>query len=148
MPYDKIVEAKALLAFIINEVGIVLMTVLSLFIIKIPLVSAAITLVICSLISLMFCYTQVYLDMRSPRLNWDNISAGLKNNPASLLSILFALVTIGVVVGLYFVFSLAEILIMRYIYFGVIALLAIGLFIYVRHIAIKNAAAIIENTNP
>ncbi len=147
MSYEKIAESKALLAFAVNEIGIVFMVVLSIFLIQIPLLSALFTLVMCSLISLLFCYTQVYLDMRSPRLNWDNISAGLKNNPASMLSILLALVTIGIVVGLYFLFSLAEIEIMRYIYFGVIALLAIGLFIYVRHVTIKNAALIIENIN-
>lgn len=147
MPYEKIVDAKAMLAFIINEIGVVLMTALALLIIKIPLVSALITVAVCTLIGLVFSYVQVYLDMRNPRLNWDNISAGLKNNPASIFSILLAFAVLTVLIGLYLLFSLAGIAIMMYIYFAVIALIALGAFIYARSVAIKSAAVLIENTN-
>ena len=145
--YQKVVDAKALLAFLINEVGVVVMVVLAYFVLHVPVLSAIITLVVCSAIGLVFAYVQVYLDMRSPRLNWDNISAGLKNNPASLFSLLLAVATLAILIGLYVLFSLAGIAIMMYIYFGVICFISLLTFFISRNVAIKNAPYLIENTN-
>ena len=145
--YQKMVDAKALLAYLINEIGVVVMVVLAYFVLHVPALSAIITLVVCSVIGLVFAYIQVYLDMRSPRLNWDNISAGLKNNPASLFSLLLAVATLAILIGLYVLFSLAKIAIMIYIYFGVICFISLLAFFIARNVAIKNAPYIIENTN-
>ena len=145
--YQKMVDAKALLAYLINEIGVVMMVVLAYFVLHVPALSAIITLVVCSIIGLVFAYIQVYLDMRSPRLNWDNISAGLKNNPASLFSLLLAVATLAILIGLYVLFSLAKIAIMIYIYFGAICFISLLAFFIARNVAIKNAPYIIENTN-
>ena len=123
------------------------MVVLAYFMLHVPVVSAVITLIVCSLIGLVFAYVQVYLDMRSPRLNWDNLSAGLKNNPASLFSLLLAAAILAILIGLYVLFSLAGIAIMMYIYFGVICFIALLAFFVARNVAIKNAPYLIENTN-
>ena len=145
--YQKVVDAKALLAFIVNEVGVVLMLLLALLILHVPVLSVIISLVVCTVLALVFSYTQVYLDMRSPRLNWDNISTGIKNNPASLFSLLLAVATLAILIGLYVLFSLAGIAIMMYIYFGVICLISLLAFFGARYVAIKNAPYLIENTN-
>ena len=145
--YQQIVDAKALLAFIVNEIGVVLMLLLALFILHVPVISVIIALVVCTVLALVFSYTQVYLDMRSPRLNWDNISTGIKNNPASLFSLLLAVAILAILIGLYVLFSLAGIAIMMYIYFGVICLISLLAFFGARYVAIKNAPYIIENTN-
>ena len=85
------------------------------------------------------------MDLRNPRLNWDNISTGLKNNYASLFSLLLSFALIVVLIGLYWLFSLAGIEIMMYIYFVVVALLSAVAAVYARKVAVKNAAAMIEN---
>ena len=145
MSYGKIIDAKAILSFIVNEIGVVLMVALALALIKVPLLSALITLVVCTVIGLVFSYAQVYMDLRNPRLNWDNISTGLKNNYASLFSLLLSFALIVVLIGLYWLFSLAGIEIMMYIYFVVVALLSTVAAVYARKVAVKNAAAMIEN---
>jgi len=145
--YQKIVDAKALLAFIVDEIGVVVMLVLAYFFLHVPFVSIVISLIVCTAIALVFSYVQVYLDMRNPRLGWDNISAGLKNNSSSLFSLLLAAVALVILIGLYLLFSLAQIAIMIYIYYVVICLIAIVAFLVARGIAIKNATYIIENTN-
>lgn len=145
MRYRQIIDAKAILSFIVNEIGVVLIVALAVILLKVPLVSAAITLVVCSVMGLVFSYAQVYMDLRNPRLNWDNISAGLKNNYASIFSLLLSFAVIVVLIGLYLLFSLAGIAIMMYIYFVVIALLATGAFMFARKIAVKNAETLIEN---
>ena len=145
MSYGKIIDAKAILSFIVNEIGVVLMVALALALIKVPLLSALITLVVCTVIGLVFSYAQVYMDLRNPRLNWDNISTGLKNNYASLFSLLLSFALIVVLIGLYWLFSLAGIEIMMYIYFVVVALLSAVAAVYARKVAVKNAAAMIEN---
>lgn len=147
LSYQKVVDAKAILAFLINEIGVVIMVVLAYFMLHVPVISAVITLIVCSLIGLVFAYVQVYLDMRSPRLNWDNLSAGLKNNPASLFSLLLAAAILAILIGLYVLFSLAGIAIMMYIYFGVICFIALLAFFVARNVAVKNAPYLIENTN-
>lgn len=147
LDYQKVVDAKALLAFIVNEIGVVIMLVLAYLVLHVPVLSVVISLVVCSLIGLVFSYIQVYLDMRSPRLNWDNISAGLKNNPASLFSLLLAVATLAILIGLFVLFSLAQIAIIMYIYFVVICLISLVSFIVARNVAIKNATHIIQNTN-
>ena len=145
--YQKVVDAKALLAFIVNEIGVVVMLVLAYFIMHVPVLSVLISLVVCSIIGLVFAYLQVYLDMRSPKLNWDNISAGLKNNPSSLFSLLLAVAVLAILIGLFVLFSLAQIAIIMYIYFVVICLISFVAFFVARNVAIKNAPYIIENTN-
>ena len=145
--YQKVVDAKALLAFIVNEIGVVIMLILAYLVLHVPVLSVLISLVVCSVIGLVFSYLQVYLDMRSPKLNWDNISAGLKNNPASLFSLLLAVATLAILIGLFVLFSLAQIAIIMYIYFVVICLISLVSFIVARNVAIKNASYIIENTN-
>lgn len=145
--YQKVVDAKAILAFIVNEIGVVVMLILAWAILHVPVLSVVISLVVCTAIGLVFSYVQVYLDMRSPKLNWDNISAGLKNNPASLFSLLLAVATLAILIGLYVLFSLAGISIMMYIYFVVICFVSLLCFFVARNVAIKNAQYIIENTN-
>lgn len=145
--YQKVVDAKAILAFIVNEIGVVVMLILAWAILHVPVLSVVISLVVCTVIGLVFSYVQVYLDMRSPKLNWDNISAGLKNNPASLFSLLLAVATLAILIGLYVLFSLAGISIMMYIYFVVICFVSLLCFFVARNVAIKNAQYIIENTN-
>ena len=85
------------------------------------------------------------MDLRNPRHNWDNISTGLKNNYASLFSLLLSFALIVLLIGLYWLFSLARIEIMMYIYFVVVALLSAVAAVYARKVAVKNAAAMIEN---
>ena len=88
---------------------------------------------------------QVYIDLKKPRLNWENISTGLKNNPSSLISLLVSVILIGVLGGLYYLVSLAQIPVLVYIYFAVLLLLFVALAFVARKITIKDAQIYIDN---
>ena len=121
------------------------MLVVSTFVLKVPLLSVAIAFVISSVINVVFSYMQVYIDLKKPRLNWENISTGLKNNPSSLISLLVSVILIGVLGGLYYLVSLAQIPVLVYIYFAVLLLLFVALAFVARKITIKDAQIYIDN---
>ena len=143
--YADIIDAKAILSVIVNEIGVILMLVVSTFVLKVPLLSVAIAFVISSVINVVFSYMQVYIDLKKPRLNWENISTGLKNNPSSLISLLVSVILIGVLGGLYYLVSLAQIPVLVYIYFAVLLLLFVALAFVARKITIKDAQIYIDN---
>lgn len=146
--YSQLVDSKALLPFLLNEAALFIIDVIALFAMRFPLLSVAIAFAVCSSLNGAFCYMQVYLDMRKPRLGYENVAQGFKNNAAGYISILVAIAAIGVIVGLYFLISLAEIDILRYIYFMVLFAAALGASYCVRNMAIKHAPYFIGNTEP
>lgn len=97
IPYTLQIRAKVYLAYIFTAITTILGGI-SLMCFGMNVVSGIMNTIIVLILGYGFVCWQVKIDLDKPRLNWTNIAEGLKNNPASMVT-MFSSMGIGLVMG-------------------------------------------------
>ncbi|WP_442603234.1 putative ABC transporter permease subunit [Paenibacillus sp. KN14-4R] len=99
VPYMKYIMAKVFTGVMFTMVSVVLILIMGIALFHIPLLSVLMLLLL-SIPSVLFGnMVGMLIDLRSPKLNWDNEQKAVKQNMNAMLSILANLLVAGIIVA-------------------------------------------------
>lgn len=145
--YFKQISAKVLFAVIIDMIGALLIAIVPIIVCKIP-----VYYVLCQFIPLLILviflnYLNIYIDLKRPKLKWDEESVAVKQNLNTLISMLICMAVCSIFGIMAFVFYLYNIkinVILLSLVISFISVILLGLVVYLFY---RNNDKLLDNVD-
>jgi len=145
--YFKQINAKVFFAVFVDMIGVIILGIVPIIMYKIPLHYVACVFVPLLLIVILLNYISIYIDLKKPKLNWNEESAAVKQNINSLVSILIAMAICAIlgILGfmLYYYNIKVNVLLLSFI-ISLVSGILLGMIIYMFY---KNKDKLLDNVN-
>ena len=139
--YFKQINVKVFFASVLDLLGVVIIATIPICLLKIPLYYAACVLIPLTIIIFIINYINILMDLKRPRIKWNEESVAVKQNLNTFISILLTMTISGVLGIIAFLFYVFKIRINVIILSGIIGSLCgiiLGIIIYLFKINERN----------
>lgn len=129
IPYKIQIAGKILSGLILSSSGVLVFIIISIAMLR-PTVFLLLPIIILGFLGILFLsITGIILDLRFPKLNWDNEQKAVKQNLNVLFNMLIAFLIIGILVAAVIKFSMHYIAAVSFLFVAIAALNALAYYV-------------------